>query len=167
MNWTWPVTGWRRRRLEEREPAVGAGRVGSEPLVYAPDMEPMVALGQHPDLLPVHELSQADGALRRRQGPLRLPVHSHRYPPKRVLLKPRRGQPGPSLVRRLGAEPPPAPQRAPHDRVEPQRTDQGAQQGRQDYDHVVVEARLAGVGFAVRPIRGAQGRVDRPGSGIQ
>lgn len=56
---------WRRRcLLEERVAAVGAGRVGGEPLVDAPDMEPVAAPGEYTDLLPVHEVSEADRALR-------------------------------------------------------------------------------------------------------
>lgn len=79
-----------------------------------------------------------------------------------MLLQPRRGRP----LRRPGGKPPPAAPHALQYPVEPESADQRAQQGRQDYDHVGVEARLACIGVAGHPDR-IQGRVPDPGTRIQ
>lgn len=130
--------------LKQGLPASRAGGVGDKPRVNAPDVEPVVTVGQNPDSLAFLELTEADGAVRvedldrggrsvGRDGDL----------PQCALLQPRGGQPRRGLVRRLERKPPRAPQRAPHDRVQPQRAYQRAQQRRQDYHHVRVEVRLA------------------------
>ncbi|KAG6519660.1 hypothetical protein ZIOFF_023158 [Zingiber officinale] len=136
--------------FQQRAPARGARGVRREPLVDAPDVEPVVALGEHPDLLPVRELAEAYGALGRRRDVRSLAVHSHRDPAERLPLEPRRRQPRGRLLGGLERQPPPAPERAPHDRVEPQREYKRAQQRRQDDDHVGVEVGVATPGGDVR-----------------
>ncbi|CAL9083234.1 unnamed protein product, partial [Musa textilis] len=148
--------------VEQRPPAGRAGGVGSQPLVDAPDVEPVVAPREHPDLLAVGELGEADGAVGGGDvGPGA--VHRHRDAAERPLLEPRRRQPGGRLLGGLERQPPPAPQRAPHDGVQPQREDEGAEQRRQDDDHVGVEIRIAAA--RVRP--GRVGRRVRIGEGAQ
>ncbi|CAL9049658.1 unnamed protein product [Musa banksii] len=151
-----------RAMVEQRLPAGRAGGVGSQPLVDAPDMEPVVAPREHPDLLAVGELGEADGAVGGGDvGPGA--VHRHGDAAERPLLEPRRRQPGGRLLGGLERQPPPAPQRAPHDGVQPQREDEGAEQRRQDDDHVGVEIRIAAA--RVRP--GPVGRRVRIGERAQ
>ncbi|RWW16870.1 hypothetical protein GW17_00019222 [Ensete ventricosum] len=150
-----------RAMVEQRLPAGRAGGVGRQPLVDTPDVEPVVAPREHPDLLAVGELGETDGAVS--SGDVDPgAVHRHGDPAERPLLEPRRRQPGGRLLGGLERQPPPAPQRAPHDGVQPQREDEGAEQRRQDDDHVGVE-RIAAA--RVRP--GPVGRRVRIGERAQ
>lgn len=55
-------------RDDQNLAARGAGGVGTEPGVYAAEVEAMAALRQHPDLVPLRELRQADRTFRRKFG---------------------------------------------------------------------------------------------------
>jgi|UniRef100_A0A804U8A9 hypothetical protein len=146
------------RRAEQRLPARRARGPRQQPAVDAADVEAVVALGQHPHALPGLQLGQADGAhgpsaacCLQRQQPRRVDQRRHRaqrLPPRPSLRKPRHRLPRPRPRARLalrpaGRRPAGAPERAPHDGVEPQRADERAQQHGQDHDHVRVEAAAA------------------------
>lgn len=142
------------RPLRLGEQALAARRARGareEPPVNASDMEAMVALGQDLDVLPGLEVREADGAHRAgrvelQPGRVDHDRHgSHRLPPQTALGQPRH-HPAGLRVRHHTAR---APQRAPDDRVEPQRADERAEEDGEDHHHVRVEAaasRSAAVG---------------------
>lgn len=112
-------------------------------------MEPMITFRQHPHFLPFLELAQANRAFRRRNlhpGP----VHRHRNLAQSALLEPGRRSPV-----RVRGEPPTAAHGAAHDRVEPQRSYERAEQGCQDDHHVGVEVGFVHVRLIVGLVHGA------------
>ena len=125
--------------------AIGARGMRQEPRVNAPHVETVVAFRQHSNLVPFLELAEAYGALRRRNSVFASggAVHRHRDAAELAALQPGPRQPCSRLLRRLVAEAPPAPQRAPRDGVQAQRAYQSAQQRRQNDHHVCVEVRVA------------------------
>lgn len=105
-----PITG---AIAEQRSPASRAGRVRREPLVDAPHVKGMAALGEHADRLAVGEITQTYRAVGGRDVGSRA-VHCHREAAERPLLQP-------GLLGSLDRQPTPAPKRAPHDGVQPER----------------------------------------------
>lgn len=127
---------------QQRVATIGARRMRREPRVNAPHMKPVIALWQHPKLIPFLELPEAYGALRRRNL-LAGTVHRHRNLAQVALLQPRRGEPRRGLFRRLVGESPATAKSTTRYGVQPQGANQCAQQRRQNYHHVGVEVRFA------------------------
>lgn len=120
--------------LGHRLAARGARRVGGEPHVDTLDVKAMVAFGQHPNLVPIQELTKAYRAIRGSHRSLRA-VHRHRDVAERRLPQPL----PPAAAARI--HPGRAPQHASHDGVYPESANQSAQQRRQYDHHVCVEIR--------------------------
>jgi hypothetical protein len=139
----------------EAAPARRAGAVRGEPPVYAQDVEPVSAHGEHPDPLPVEKVRQADGAPRRSGRLLLLPrrraprrgrrrrgdVGGHGQRGDVLALEPGAGAAVRDPADGVGHGPAGAPHHALEHRVEPQRAHQRAQHRRQDHHHVVVQRR--------------------------
>jgi hypothetical protein len=134
----------RRRVVEHRSAAGGAGVVRGEPGVDAPDMESVRAAREHAHLFAVRELAEADGA--DVGGDRGRPVRAARAvdldgdAPERALLDPA-GPSGTTVLAGGRASRPP--DEAARDRVENEREEEREQQSREDDDHVGVEAGVA------------------------
>lgn len=127
-----------RIELEQRLPTRRAGGMQDQPLIYALDMEAMVAPREEPDVLSLDEVSEADGAVGGRSMQRRRVDH-RRDPDRQGLLGSRRGRLARG-TRRAAA------QEAADHRVEAERTEQCTEESSQYYDHVAVEVGLAVVG---------------------
>uniref|UniRef100_A0A8R7TIW0 Uncharacterized protein n=1 Tax=Triticum urartu TaxID=4572 RepID=A0A8R7TIW0_TRIUA len=129
-----------------------AGGAREEPPVNASDVEAMVALGQDLDVLPGLEVREADGAHRAggvelQPGRVDHDRHgAHGLPPQPALGQPR----DPAGLRVRRRRPAGTPQRAPHDRVEPQRADERAEEDGEDHHHVRVEVAPRGAAVGHR-----------------
>ena len=117
--WLWLFRGnltscvWSCWALKQWVATIWAGWVWHQPCVYAPHMEPMIAFGQHPNLLPLHKLAQANWAFSGRNlhsGP----INCYRNLAQSTLL-----EASSSLPLGLRGEPSAAAHGAAHDWVEP------------------------------------------------
>lgn len=119
-----PISGLRPTLVEQRASASRARGLQRKPRVDALDVEPVMTLGQHPDLLPIAELSETYRALRRRDAGPR-PVHLRRDLAECLLLESGSRRRLGDLESKTGAG---APDRAPQDGTQPQRTYQSTKQ---------------------------------------
>lgn len=144
------------REFQQILPAGRAGGMRGEPRVNAAHMEAMIALGQNSDLVALQELRQADRAVGTGQclgfGGA---VDRDGQRPQSLALHPGIGEPRLHILggleqryARSGAT-----ERATDDGVEPQSAYEGAEQRRQNDDHVGVEATVPHVRPVRRPLR--------------
>jgi len=129
-----------RRRSKQGLPACRARRPRQEPSVDAPDMEPMVALGEDPDMLSSLKVREADRA--HRVGSIELQprrVDHDRHGSDGLPLQPALSQTCHRVRHGINNRSARAPQRTPDYRVEPERTDQCPEKNSQDHDDVCVE----------------------------